>query len=148
MLRQTVVALATVFFSSSFLAAQTNLVKLPPSPPDARAACSRFGEVRGQDAFAQTLLIKLDNGRMETVPFSRWTGFFKTSLELRAEKPLEIEPTDIRVFDRVCVVLDPSGATANYILVVEPVKAHHSAPDPLRPPAPSTNIAAPKSQRT
>jgi hypothetical protein len=76
----------------------------------------------GRDVFAQTFLLKPDDGQMETVPFSRWTWFFKISLDSRDGRPREIDPTDIRLGDRLCVLLDPSEATAKLILILEQVR--------------------------
>ena len=77
----------------------------------------------GRDAFAQTFELKrYDNGQIETVPYSRWTAFFKTRAGSKNARPREIEPTDIRVGDRLCILLDPSEATAAFILVVEEVR--------------------------
>jgi hypothetical protein len=121
--RQTVLALLAWILSVPFLAAQGELAKLPSSPGGAAAFCSRVGEVRGRDVFAQTFLLKQDDGQMETVPFSRWTEFFKISLDSRRGNPREIEPTDIRLGDRLCVLLDPNEATANLILVLERTRA-------------------------
>jgi hypothetical protein len=69
--------------------------------------------------FAQSFLLKQDDGEMETVPFSRWTEFFKISPDSREGNPREIEPADMRLGDQLCVLLDPSGATARSILVLE-----------------------------
>jgi hypothetical protein len=123
MYRQTIFALLTWFLSAPFLTAQGKLAKLPSSPADAGASCSRVGEVLGWDVFAQTFLLQKNDGRMETVPFSRWTGFFKISPDSRSGRRREIEPTDIRLGDRFCVLLDPSEATARLILVLERVRA-------------------------
>src|ERR1039457_6916534 len=67
MYRQTILALFTWFLNVSFLAAQGKLAKLPSSPADAGASCNRVGEVLGRDVFAQTFLLKQDDGQMETV---------------------------------------------------------------------------------
>ena len=117
--RQTRLACLAFFFSMPFMAAQGTLATLPSSLADAKASCSRAGEVLRRDVFAQTFLLKPDVGQTETVPFSRWTGFFKVSADSRSGRPHEIEPTDIRVGDRLCVLLDSSEATATMILVVE-----------------------------
>ena len=119
MYRQTILALFAWFLNVSLLAAQGKLAKLPSSPADAGASCSRVGEVLGRDVFAQTFLLKQDDGQMETVPFSRWTGFFKILPDSRSGRPREIEPTDIRLGDRLCVLLDLSEASARLILVLE-----------------------------
>jgi hypothetical protein len=121
--RQTIIAFLTWFISASLVAAQGKPAKLPSSPQDAEAFCTHVGEVRGRDVFAQTFLLRQEDGKMETVPFSRWTGFFKISPDTRSERPREIEPTDIRLGDRLCVLLDPSEATARLILVLERVSA-------------------------
>lgn len=121
--RQTILAFLAWFVSVPLVAAQGKPAKLPSSPQDAEALCTRVGEVRGRDAFAQTFLLRQEDGKMETVPFSRWTGFFKISPDTRSGGPREIEPTDIRLGDRLCVLLDPSEATARLILVLERVSA-------------------------
>ena len=122
MYRRTTLACVTVFLSVPLFAAQGRPAKLPASPADAISSCSRLGEVMGRDVFAQTFLLKPDDGQMETVPFSRWTWFFKISLDSRDGRPREIEPTDIRLGDRLCVLLDPSEATAKLILILEQVR--------------------------
>ena len=83
-------------------------------------------EVLGRNVFAQTFVLKQEDRQMETVPFSRWTQFFKISPNSRSGRPREIQPIDIRLGDRLCVLLDPSEATAKLILVLEP------APAPLK----------------
>lgn len=104
------------------LAAPGTLVKLPSSPGDAVTSCSRMGAVMGRDMFDQSFLLKQDNGWMETVPFSRWTAFFKISPGSSTGTPRGIEPTDIRLGDRLCVLLDATEATAKSIIVVEPIE--------------------------
>jgi len=116
----TILALLTWFLSMPLPAAQGKLVNLSHSDGDAGAFCSRL-EVHGRDAFAQTFLLEKNNGRMETVPFSRWTKFLKISPDLTDRNLREIEPTDILLGDRLCVLLDPSGATASLILVFDRV---------------------------
>lgn len=123
MYRQTVLAFLTWFLGVSFVAGQGSLAKLPSPPAEAGASCSRVGGVLGRNAFARTFLLKLDDGQIETVPFSRWTEFLKISPNSRSRNPREIEPTDIRPGDRLCVLFDPSEATARLILVLEPVRA-------------------------
>jgi hypothetical protein len=118
MYRRTTLACLTVFLGVPLFAAQGRLAKLPAPPADAISSCSRRGEVMGRNVFAQTFLLKPDDGQMETVPFSRWTWFFKISLDSRDGRPREIEPTDIRLGDRLCVLLDPNEATAKLILVL------------------------------
>ena len=121
--RQAVPVLLTWVLIVPFLAAQAKLAKLPSSSPGGAVFCSRIGEVRGRDTFAQTFLLKQDDGQMETVPFSRWTEVFKISPDSRSGNSREIEPTDIQLGDRLCVLLDPSEATARLILVLERVRA-------------------------
>jgi len=116
MYRQTIIACVASCLSA---AAQGTLARLPSSSAGASATCSRLGEVLRRDVFAQTFLLKLDVGQIETVPFSRWTGFFKVSSDLTSGRAREIEPTDIRLGDRLCMLLDPSQGTATTILVVE-----------------------------
>jgi hypothetical protein len=119
----TILVFLTLFVSAPLLAAQGKPASLPASSPDAGASCSRVGEVLGRNVFAQTFLLKPENRQVETVPFSRWTGFFKTSPDSRSGRPREIEPTDIRLGDRLCVLLDPSEASARLILVLERPRA-------------------------
>jgi hypothetical protein len=123
MYQQTTLAFLTWVLSVPLLAAQQNLAKLPSPSRDGEGFCTRVGEVLGRDVFAQSFLLKQADGQMETVPFSRWTEFFKISTDLRSGKPREIEPTNIRIGDRLCVLLDPSEATARLILVAERVRA-------------------------
>jgi len=123
MYRQTTLAFLTWVLSVPLLAAQQNVAKLPSPSADAEAFCSRVGEVLGREVFAQTFLLKHDDGQTETVPFSRWTEFFRISPDSRSGKPREIEPTDIRLGDRLCVLLDLSEASARLILVLERARA-------------------------
>jgi len=121
--RRIVLALLTCSPCAPFLASQGTLAKLPSSPAGPGASCGRVGEVVGRDLVAQGFLLKQDDGRMEAVPFSRWTEFFNIQPDLRSGGPREIEPTDIRMGDRVCVVLDVSEATARLILVLNRPRA-------------------------
>jgi hypothetical protein len=106
-----------------FLAAQAKLEQLPSAAAEGGAFCSRVGEVLGQDVFAQTFLIKQDDGQTETIPFSRWTEVFKILPDSSRERSRAIEPTDIRFGARLCVLLDPSEATATLILVLHQLRA-------------------------
>jgi hypothetical protein len=123
MYRHTILVCLIWFISAPLFAAQGKAARLSSSPPDAGASCSRVGEVLGRNVFAQTFVLKQEDRQMETVPFSRWTQFFKISPDSRSGRPREIEPTDIRLGDRLCVLLDPSEATAKLILVLEPARA-------------------------
>jgi hypothetical protein len=77
------------------------------------------GEVQASDLFAQLFLIRQDDGKLETVPFSRWTEFFRTLPDARSRtRQRAIEPTEVAVGDRLCILLDPSEATAALILVL------------------------------
>ena len=140
MYRQTVLALLTLFSVVTLPAVQGKSANLPHSPEDAGAFCSRVEEVRGRDVFGQTFLLEQNDGQMETVPFSRWTEFFKISSDLRGRNLREIEPTDISLGDRLCVLLDPSEATARLILVLDrvrtPVRRASAVPRPRQQAAP------------
>jgi hypothetical protein len=116
--RRIMLALLTCSPCGPFLAAQGTLAKLPSSSAGPGASCSRAGEVLGRDLVAQGFLLKQDDGRTEAVPFSRWTSFFKILPGSKSGATREIEPTDIRMGDRLCVVLDASEATARLILVL------------------------------
>ncbi len=89
------------------------------------------GEVQALDFFDQTFLISQDREDAETVPFSRWTDFFRVLADSRRSRRLQaIDPTDVRVGDRLCVRLDPSGATARLIEVLPshaPALNYHAA---------------------
>ena len=76
------------------------------------------GEVVGSDIFDQTLQVKMHSGQVETVPFSKWTDFFKVSSESRLTPKVAIDPTDIQTGDRVLIVLDSNDATALSIMVM------------------------------
>jgi hypothetical protein len=125
------------FLTTSFLGAQVKLAKLPSTSTDAQPTCGRTGEVLGRNVFAQTFLIRKGDGQLETVPFSRWTNFFDTSLDSRSERKQEIQPSDIQVGDRLCIQLDPSEATANIILVVKRPRAPRQPVKHAWPPSPS-----------
>jgi hypothetical protein len=84
-----------ILFAASFLRAE---------PPVS-------AEVVGSDIFAQTFDVKLHNGQIQTVPFSKWTEFVSSA-------KLAIDPTDIHIGDRVLVRLDSNEATALSIVVV------------------------------
>lgn len=123
MYRQTILAFLTGFLGVSLLAGQERLAKLPTSPAEAGSSCNRAGRVVSRNVFAQTFLLKLDDDQIETVAFSRWTEFLNISPASKSPHSREIEPTEIRPGDRLCVLLDPSEATARFILVLEPVRA-------------------------
>src|SRR5579863_5531592 len=57
---------------------------------------SEAGEVLERDAFLQTFLLRLDDGQMETVPFSRWTEFYRTPTYSVTGLRRAIEPTEIQ----------------------------------------------------
>ncbi len=60
----------------------------------------------------------MHNGQVETVPFSKWTDFFKLSSDSRLTPKVAIDPTDIQTGDRVLIVLDSNDATALSIVVM------------------------------
>jgi hypothetical protein len=77
------------------------------------------GELRAVNLFNQTLLIWRDDGKVETVPFSRWTDFIRISTDSRGRKFRKpIQPTDIEVGERIFILLDPNGATAELVGVL------------------------------
>jgi len=75
-------------------------------------------EVVGCDVFAQTFAVKMHNGQIQTVPFSKWTDFAKSTADSKTVPRLEIDPTDVQVGDRVLVRFDSNEATALSIVVV------------------------------
>lgn len=77
------------------------------------------GELRAVDLFDQTLLIWRDDGKVETVPFSKWTDFIQISTDSRGKRVRQpIEPTDIEIGERLFILLDPNGATAELVEVL------------------------------
>lgn len=77
------------------------------------------GELRAVDLYDQTLLIWRDDGKVETVPFSRWTDFVRMSTDSRGRKVRQpIEATDIEIGERLFILLDPNGATAERVEVL------------------------------
>lgn len=77
------------------------------------------GEVLAVDLFNQTFLVLEETKAVETVPFSRWTDFARRSMDTQGRSHLEaLDPTDVRTGDRLCILLDPSGATADRIEVL------------------------------
>jgi len=77
------------------------------------------GDLRAVDLFNQTLLIWRDDGKVEIVPFSRWTDFIRISTDSKGRKVRQpIEPTDIEIGERLFILLDPNGATAEFVEVL------------------------------
>ncbi|MGA9703675.1 hypothetical protein, partial [Pseudomonas sp.] len=65
------------------------------------------------------LLIWRDDGKVETVPFSKWTDFIQISTDSRGKRVRQpIEPTDIEIGERLFILLDPNGATAELVEVL------------------------------
>jgi hypothetical protein len=84
-------------------------------PGDTNVVC---GEALGIDLFNQTFLVQVTKS-VETVPFSRWTDFVTRSTDGQGRRHTQaVDPTDVRIGDRLCIVLDPSGATADRIEVL------------------------------
>jgi hypothetical protein len=87
-----------------------------PAPP---GAVTLSGKVQATDFFAQTFLIRLDDGNVENVPFSRWTGFFRVSKESKGGVSREeMDPSEVGTGDRLHILLDPSQSTAERIEVL------------------------------
>jgi hypothetical protein len=77
------------------------------------------GELRAVDLFDQTLLIWRDDGKVETVPFSKLTEFIRIGTDSRGRKVRQpIEPTDIEIGERLFILLDPNRATAELVEVL------------------------------
>jgi hypothetical protein len=118
----TVICFAS-FITLAGLDAEATLTKLPSPPAVSLIPCSSVGQVLASDFFTQTFRLKReDDGEIETLPFSKWTGFFRVVIGSKAGRPQEIDPTEIRSGDRICVVLDPSEATSMLIIVLEPAR--------------------------
>jgi hypothetical protein len=87
--------------------------------PTSPGAVILSGKVQATDFFAQTLLIRLDDGKVEAVPFSRWTGFFRVSKEPKGGASCEeMDPSEVGTGDRLHILLDPSQSTAERIEVL------------------------------
>jgi hypothetical protein len=87
--------------------------------PASPGAVTLSGKVQATDFFAQTFLIRLDDGNVETVPFSRWTGFFRVSKESKGGASREeMDPSEVGTGDRLHILLDPSQSTAERIEVL------------------------------
>jgi hypothetical protein len=77
------------------------------------------GVVRAVHLFDQTFVIWRDDGNVETVPFSRRTGFIRISTDSKRRKYRQpIEPTDIEIGERLSILLDPNEATAEHVDVL------------------------------
>lgn len=77
------------------------------------------GEVLATDLFNQTFLVLEQTKAVETVPFSRWTDFVLRDTDSQGRAHVRaLDPTDVRTGDRLCIVLDPSGATASRVEVL------------------------------
>jgi len=84
-----------------------------------RIAPSAFcGEVQAFDFFEQTFLVRLGDGNVDTIPFSRFTDFFRRSGAKGHLHRDIIDPTEVTVGDRLRIQLDPSEATAASIEVL------------------------------
>lgn len=75
------------------------------------------GEVVAVDLFNQTILVAEAKG-VESMPFSRWTDFVTRATDSQGHKRIQaLDPTDVRTGDRLCISVDPSGATADRVEV-------------------------------
>jgi hypothetical protein len=101
--------------------AWTQLTAAPqlPNSPASPGAVTLCGRVQATDFFTQTFLLRLDDGNVETVPFSRWTGFFRVSKESNGgASRQEVDPSEVGTGDRLHILLDPSQSTAERIEVL------------------------------
>lgn len=83
-------------------------------PPE--AIC---GEIYAVDFFEQTFTVEHSDGQMETIPFSRWTDFFRMARSKSGEHREAVDPTQLEIGDQVQVRLDANGATAERVQVVD-----------------------------
>ena len=97
-------------FSITLVAFVLVLLRAPLFSAPVDGTTSGVAEVIGSDIFAQTLEVKTHSGQVETVPFSKWTDFFKSKVA--------IEPSDIQIGDHVRILLDSNEATAVSIVVM------------------------------
>jgi len=112
--------IVVAFLSVPLLAAPHETV----GPAGADVVC---GEALAVDLFNQTFLVQVTKS-VETVPFSRWTDFVTRATDERGRKHLQsLDPTDVRTGDRLCILLDPSGATADRIEVLSGRRATEMA---------------------
>jgi hypothetical protein len=106
-----------------------------PNPRFSSGVVEFCGELRAVDLFDQTLLIWRDDGKVEKVPFSRWTDFIRISTDSKGRKYRQpIEPSDIRIGERFFILLDPNAATAELVEVLpawdEMIVTRNSTSDP------------------
>lgn len=91
----------------------------PAAVEETRSTDTVCGEVLAVDLFNQTFLVLEESKAVEAMPFSRWTDFARRSVDSQGRSHLQaLDPTDVRTGDRLCIVLDPSGATADRIEVL------------------------------
>jgi hypothetical protein len=84
-----------------------------------RTSAAFCGEVQAFDFFDQTFMIRLDDGNVEAIPFSRFTDFSRMSASAKGHVRREaIDPTEVTVGDRLHIQFDPSEATAASIEVL------------------------------
>ncbi len=115
--------------------------------PASPGAVTLSGKVQAADFFAQTFLIRLDDGSVETVPFSRWTGFLRVSRDSKGADSKggeskvsasreEMDPSEVGTGDRLHILLDPSQSTAERIEVLprekQEKRVHNSGSQALR----------------
>jgi hypothetical protein len=106
-------------FLIALVALALGLLRAPLLSAPVDVTASSVAEVIGSDIFAQTLEVKTHDGQVETVPFSKWTDFFKSKVA--------IDPSDIRIGDHVRILLDSNEATAVSIVVIPRRKARELA---------------------
>lgn len=97
-------------FSIALVALALGLLRAPLFSAPVDITASGVAEVIGSNIFAQTLEVKTHDGQVETVPFSKWTDFFKSKVA--------IDPSDIQIGDHVRILLDSNEATAVSIVVI------------------------------
>jgi hypothetical protein len=109
-------------FAKTLLFVASLSLPLMAAPHETAAAGSGdviCGQVLAVDLFNQTFLILDGTKAAETVPFSRWTDFVTRATDGQGRKHLQaLDPTDVRTGNRLCISLDPSGATADRIEVL------------------------------
>jgi hypothetical protein len=102
-----------------FLVAVLSVLPLAAGPHVSRVPAAFNGEVQAFDFFQQTFLIRLPDGTVQTIPFSRFTDFFRTPAGPKGHERREaIDPTEVTVGDRLQIQLDPNEATAASIEVM------------------------------
>lgn len=91
----------------------------PSSSGSTQPAEAICGEIQAVDFFEQTFTVEHPDGQVETIPFSRWTNFYRMARSKSGEHREAVEPSQLEIGDEVQVRLDANAATAERVQVLD-----------------------------